>query len=134
MPESEKPKVFNFGDLKWVDERAERNADPELIEAGKRLGARRKRLAQGEGGFYLQYTEMPAGFEVPLHSHDYAELFMVLSGSCRIWPDGPEESVELGPRDSVALAAGHPYRFICGPKGLEFYVVRQGEASATMMR
>ena len=133
MPESVKPKIFGFDEQEWVDERAERKADLELIEAGERLGARRKRLVQGEGGFYLQYTEMPAGFEVPLHSHDYAELFVVLSGSCQMWPDGPAESVELGPRDSVALAAGHPYRFICGPEGLEFYVVRHGEASATMM-
>ena len=61
-----------------------------------------------EGGFYLQYTQMPAGFEVPLHSHDHDELRMVLSGSCGIGPDVGEESVELGPRDSVALAGGPP--------------------------
>ena len=133
MPENSKPKIFNFDALNWVDEHAEPKADPKMIEAGERLGARRKRLVQGEAGFYLQYTEMPAGFEVPLHSHDHAELFVVISGGCQMWPDGPGESVELGPRDSVTLAAGHPYRFICGPQGLEFYVVRQGEASATMM-
>lgn len=132
MPDRWKPVIFRFEDLPWVNERAESNASPEMIEAGERLGARRKRLAQGEGGFYHQYTEMPAGFQVPLHSHDHDELLMVLSGSCRVWPDVGEESVELGPRDSVALAAGHPYRFLCGPEGMEFYVVRRGKASATM--
>ena len=133
MPESSDPKVFLFEETEWVDEHAEGRASPEMIEAGERLGARRKRMAQGEGGFYFQYTTMPPGFEVPLHSHDHDELFVVRSGGGRLWPDGPERSIELGPRDSATLAAGHAYRFVCGAEGMEFYVVRRGDASATMM-
>ena len=127
------PTLFPFESIDWVDERKSASADPKLIEAAEKSGARRKKLAQGEGGFYLQYSTMPAGFEVPMHSHSFDELFIVLSGGCTFWPDGPNHSVELTARDSVTLAANHEYAFRCGPEGMEFYVVRQGDAGATQM-
>lgn len=133
MAEASKPTLFPFDDIDWVDERAEATGAPELIEQAERTGARRKRLARGEGGFYLQYTTMPPGFSVPLHSHDFDELLIVASGGCTFWPNGPDESVELKARDSVTLAADHEYAFTCGEQGMEFYVVRLGEASATRM-
>jgi quercetin dioxygenase-like cupin family protein len=133
MSVKSKPTLFDFDSIDWVDERKEANAAPRLIAEAERTGARRKKLAQGEGGFYLQYTTMPAGFEVPMHSHDHDELLIVLSGGCTFWPDGPERAVELGPRDSVTLAADHEYAFVCGPEGMEFYVVRQGDAGVTQM-
>lgn len=127
------PTIFAFDDIEWVDERAEANAAPKLIEAAERSGARRKKLSKGEGGFFHQFTTMPPGFEVPLHSHDHDELLIVLSGGCTFWPDGPDRSVELSARDSVALAANHEYAFVCGPEGMDFYVIRQGEAGVTQM-
>ena len=127
------PTVFDFDAIDWVNEHKEPNAAPDLIEAGERLGARRKRISQGQGGFYHQITMMPAGFEVPMHSHDHDELLIVVAGGCEFWPDGPEDSIELGPRDSVALAANHAYAFVCGSEGMEFYVIRQGEAGVTQM-
>ncbi len=133
MSEESKPTVFEFDTIDWVDERSEPHMAPRLVEAAEKSGARRKRLACGEGGFFLQYTTMPAGFEVPMHSHDHDELLIVLAGGCTFWPDGPDHPIELKPRDSVTLAADHEYSFVCGPKGLEFYVVRQGEAGVTQM-
>ena len=133
MTEASRPTLFEFDQIDWVDEWKEPFAAPELIEAAERTGARRKKLASGEGGFYLQYTTMPAGFEVPMHSHDFDELFIVVAGGCTFWPDGPDRSVELKARDSVTLAANHEYAFICGPEGMEFHVVRRGEAGVTQM-
>lgn len=133
MTQPFEPTVLKFDDIDWVNERKEPNQAPKLIEAAEKTGARRKRLAQGEGGFFYQYTTMPAGFEVPMHSHDHDELFIVLEGGCTFWPDGPEYSVELKAQDSVALAANHEYAFKCGSEGMNFYVIRQGEAAVTQM-
>ena len=127
------PTIFEFEGIDWVDERREPHQAPKLIEEAERSGARRKKLAQGQGGFFLQFTTMPAGFEVPMHSHDHDELFIVLSGGCTFWPDGPDRTVQLEPRDSVSLAANHEYAFVCGPAGMDFYVVRQGEAGVSPM-
>ena len=127
------PTIFEFDEIEWVDERREPHQAPKLIEEAERTGARRKRIATGEGGFFQQYTSMPPGFSVPMHAHDHDELFIVLSGGCTFWPDGPSRSVELKPRDSVALAANHEYSFVCGPEGMDFYVIRQGEAGVTPM-
>jgi len=127
------PKLFPFDGIDWVDEHKDSLAPKELIEAAEETGARRKKLAQGQGGFFLQYSTMPAGFEVPMHSHSFDELFIVVSGGCSFWPDGPDHKVELKARDSVTLAANHEYAFTCGPEGMEFYVVRTGDAGATQI-
>jgi len=127
------PTVFEFESIDWVDEHREPNLAPKLVEAAERTGARRKRIATGQGGFFQQYTTMPAGFEVPMHSHDHDELLIVVSGGCTFWPDGPDHSVELSARDTVALAADHEYAFVVGPLGMEFYVIRQGEAAVSQM-
>lgn len=58
----------------------------------------------------------------------------MLCGGCTFWPDGSSHSVELKPRDTVALAANHEYSFVCGSDGMEFYVIRQGEAGLTPMQ
>ena len=133
MSEESKPTIFEFESIDWVDETSEAHLAPKLVEAARKSGARRKKLARGEAGFFLQYTTMPAGFEVPMHSHDHDELLIVLAGGCTFWPDGPDHAIELKRRDSVTLAANHEYSFVCGPEGLELYVVRQGEAGVTQM-
>lgn len=126
------PKILRFDDIDWVDETANASAPPEMIAEAKRQGAGRKRLAEGQGGFWCQYTTMPAGYHVPPHSHDQNELLIVLSGGCEVWPNGANgPSVDLGPRDSVILAANHDYSFTCGPDGMEFYVLRPGDAAAS---
>ena len=120
--------IFQLESIPWVDEGAEPNPAPAaMIEDAKRKGARRKRLAQGQCGYFTQYSVMPPGFEVPPHSHSHDELFIVLSGSCTL-VGGEGDGIVLGARDSAALAAGREYGFRVGAQGIEFMVVRPGEA------
>jgi quercetin dioxygenase-like cupin family protein len=122
-----KPTIFRLADIDWVDERAQPNPAPEeMIAAAEKTGARRKHLARGESGYFSEYTRMPPGFEVPAHSHSHDELFIVLSGGCRLSTDGMDRTLEA--RDSAALAAGHEYGFVVGEDGIEFMVVRPGAA------
>jgi quercetin dioxygenase-like cupin family protein len=122
--------IFQLEKIDWVDERAEVKRAPEaMIAQAERSGAGRKRLARGQCGFFSQYTRMPAGFHVPAHSHDHDELFIVLAGGCTLTLDGAQ-SLELVACDSAALAAGRPYAFTTGPAGIEFMVVRRGEAGS----
>lgn len=122
------PNIFQLDEVPWVDEAAEPNPAPPAMRAeALRKGARRKRLARGECGYFSQYSLMPPGFEVAPHSHSHDELFIVLSGSCTLI-GGPGDGVELKARDSAALAAGREYGFRVGAQGIEFMVVRPGEA------
>lgn len=82
----------------------------------------RKFLARGEGGFYSQIVRIPPGFEGPVHSHDHAEIFMVLTGSCTF------NGAALAPFDSTVVDAGEPYGFAAGPDGVQFLVVRRAPA------
>ena len=123
-----KPHIFQLDQIEWVDERAEPNPAPaSMIREAERTGARRKRLARGECGYFSQYNVMPPGFEVPPHSHSHDELLIVLSGGCTL-RGGEGDGVELKARDSAALAAGREYGFRVGPQGMEFMVVRPSEA------
>ena len=126
----DQPSFFQLDAIDWVDERKQANPAPEaMIAEAEKSGARRKRLAQGECGYFSQYTTMPPGFEVPSHSHDHAELFIVLSGGCTLDTDDGR-TIELNARDSAALAAGKAYGFVVGPDGIEFMVVRPGYAQS----
>ena len=58
------------------------------------------------------------------------ELFIVLAGSCTM-STGSLEEIALVQRDSVALAAGKEYGFSVGDDGLEFIVVRPGDAQSS---
>jgi quercetin dioxygenase-like cupin family protein len=124
------PAIFQFDEIAWVDERAEAHpsAPEEMLAEAERTGAKRKRIARGECGYFSQYTTMPPGFEVPGHSHDHDELFIVLAGGCRLTTGG--KTLDLQARDSAALAAGREYGFVVGPEGIEFMVIRPGEAGA----
>ena len=102
--------VYRFGDIDWHD-------------PGEGSGARRGFLAQGDGGFYVQVVDIPPGFEAPVHSHDHAEVFMVLDGSCTF------DDAAMGPLDMTVVEAEQPYGFTAGPDGLRFLVVRQAKAA-----
>ena len=85
----------------------------------------RKFLARGEGGFHSQMVRMPPGFVAPVHTHDHAEVFLVLEGSCRF------NDVDLVRFDSTVVEADEPYGFVAGPEGVLFLVVRQAPARFT---
>jgi quercetin dioxygenase-like cupin family protein len=115
-------RVYRFEAAEWHVPVAP-GTDPEAAAEAGRAGAARRFLAQGDGGFYTQVVKLPPGFEAPVHSHDHAEVFMVLEGSCEF--DGqPMERFDL-----TVVEANQPYGFTAGPDGLSFLVVRQGAAA-----
>ncbi len=98
------------------------------MEEAQRLGARRKFLARGEGGFFSQYSEFPPGYTVPAHSHDHDEMIVVLDGSCTMF-DGHT----LERHDSVVLHAGFEYGFTAGDDGMLFLTIRGGKSTITLV-
>ena len=122
------PAVFAFDRIEFDDLAQKSDAPPERIEEAKRAGVSRKQLASGEGGFYVHFSQFPAGYVVQPHSHDHDELLIVLEGGCQLSDAGPT----LGPRDSVVLRAGYRYGFECSPEGMKFFNVRRGVASIAM--
>ncbi len=73
--------IYRYADAEWHVPIAP-GTDPEAAAEAGRQGAARRLLAQGDAGFYTQVVKLPPGFVAPVHSHDHAEVFMVLEGSC----------------------------------------------------
>jgi quercetin dioxygenase-like cupin family protein len=121
------PSYFVLDEIEWPDERVAPTAPRELVEEAERLGARRKFLARGDGGFYSQYSEFPPGYSVPLHSHDHDELIVLLGGSCTM-----SDGRALGTHDSMVLGAGLEYGFTAGPDGMLFMTIRGGRSATTL--
>ncbi|HEX6310808.1 MAG TPA: cupin domain-containing protein [Acidimicrobiia bacterium] len=113
--------VWKFDEAAWHDPLSP-ETDPAPAARVARDGVARAYLAQGDAGFYTQLVRMPPGFEAPVHSHDHAEVFVVLEGSCTF------DGVPMGARDLTVVAADEPYGFVAGPEGLVFLVVRTGAA------
>ena len=130
MPEE--PTVLIYDEIEWDDMRKNANtsaAPPrELVERAQKMGARRKKLAKGEGGFFMNRSVLPADFRVPAHHHTHDELIVVLKGSCT-FDDG---FADLGPDDSIVIRANFRYGFTCGPDGMEFLTIRMGEAGVSI--
>lgn len=121
------PTFFNVEDIAFPDESAS-NVDRSLVEAAQRSGARRKYLARGEGGFFSQISWFPAGYTVPMHSHDHDEMIMVLDGSLMLLGGG----ATLKRFDSMVLEAGFSYGFTAGEQGMTFLTVRAAEANIAL--
>ena len=126
------PKVLIYDDIEWDDvlrTTAAGKAPPRaLVEQAKKTGARRKKLAQGEGGFFMNRSVLPEGFRVPPHKHDHDELMIVLEGGCRF----DDDVALLGPNDSIVIRANYRYGFTCGPNGMEFLTIRTGDAAMSV--
>ena len=118
--------IYRFNDIDWHVPTSE-GIDPELAAEAGRQGTGRKFLAQGDGGFYSQIVRIPPNFDAPTHSHNHAEVFMVLEGSCLF--DGEP----MGPRDMTVVEADRPYAFVAGPEGLQFLIVRGGKANVAII-
>jgi MFS family permease len=123
------PAIFlHYDAIDWADELSAPGAPRELVAAAHRLGARRKRMATGQGGFFMNHSVMPPGFTVPEHSHDHDELIVVLAGECTMLGGGPT----LCTHDAMVLRSGHRYGFTCGDEGMTFVTVRTGEAAVSL--
>jgi len=127
---SETASFFVFDEIDWANERAggAPAAPAALVAAAERSGARRKRMVTGQAGYFMNHSVMPAGFEVPLHSHDHNELIVVVAGGCTMLGDGKE----LAANDAMVFTAGHEYGFRCGAEGMTFLTIRTGESAVTM--
>ena len=123
------PHYFLLDNIEWPDESLAPTAPKELVEKAKATGARRKYLARGEGGFFSQYSEFPAGFTVPMHTHDHNEVIICMSGSLTMLGDaGP--TLEAG--DSMVLIGGYEYGFTAGPSGMSIMTIRTAVAGTTL--
>ncbi len=122
------PHFFLLDAVPWPDESAASTAPRELVDAARHVGARRKFLARGEGGFFSQYSEFPAGFTVPMHSHDHNEVILLIDGSCTMLGQGPA----LRAGDSMVLIGGYEYGFTAGPDGMKFVTIRTGKADTKL--
>jgi quercetin dioxygenase-like cupin family protein len=127
MTMADGPAFFLVDEIEWPDEQPA-SAPRELVEEAKRLGARRKFLAQGVGGYWSQVSEFPAGYTVPMHSHDHHEMIVVLEGGCSMLGGGP--TLKAG--DSMVLIATYEYGFVAGESGMTFMTIRTGEAGTTL--
>ena len=126
------PSVFSWEQLDWDNPLASLDPDKRppkaLVEKARKRGARRKRIVRGEGGFFMNRSEMKPGFRVPPHHHDHDELIVVLSGGCE-FDDG---LARLAPGDSIVIHAGTRYGFTCGDEGMDFLTIRTGEARVSL--
>jgi quercetin dioxygenase-like cupin family protein len=113
--------IYRFDEIDWHVPISE-GTDLEAAEKAGKLGAGRKFLTQGDSGFYAQVVRIPPGFTAPPHSHSHAEIFMVLSGTCTMNGEAMTE------RDMTVVPANSSYGFTAGADGVEFLVVRNGQA------
>jgi hypothetical protein len=129
------PAFFKIEELPWPDEAKEGNAPRELVEEAQRLGAKRKFLARGQGGYYSQYSVFPPGYTVPMHSHDHDEMIVILAGGCTmLGADQQATGQQLTAHDSVVLLGGFEYGFTAGDEGLTFITIRNGVAETNLAK
>jgi len=130
--EPQPAKIFTYEDLEF-DRPLETSAPgtappPELVEHAKKVGARRKKIVKGEAGFFMNRSQLPAGYRVPTHHHNHGEMLIVLGGGCTFDDDFGSASAN----DTVVIPARNRYGFTCGPDGMEFLTIRLGEATTEL--
>ena len=122
-------KTFAYAELDWdkpLETAAPGTAPPkEMVEQAKKVGARRKKIVRGEGGFFMNRSQLPAGYRVPTHHHNHGEMLVVLKGGCTFDDDFGSATAD----DTVVIPAKNRYGFMCGPDGMEFLTIRLGEAT-----
>jgi quercetin dioxygenase-like cupin family protein len=130
--ETRPAKILAYDAIEWdrpLETSSPGTAPPrELVEQAKRVGARRKKIVRGEGGFYVNRSQLPPGYRVPPHHHNHDEMLIILKGGCTF--DG--EFGEASADDTVVIPAKNRYGFTCGPEGMEFLTVRLGEATTEL--
>jgi quercetin dioxygenase-like cupin family protein len=124
--------IMTYEKIDWdkpLESAAPGTAPPkELVAQAKKVGARRKKIVRGEGGFFMNRSRLPAGYRVPTHHHNYSEMLIVLNGGCQF----DDDFGVAGPDDTVVIPAKNRYGFTCGPEGMEFLTIRLGEASTEL--
>ena len=98
-----------------------------LMKKAAEMGAKRKKVITGQAGFYMNRSVMPADFRVPVHSHSHDEFFIVMEGGCKF-----DDGIVLAKGDCIVFYAKYRYGFTCGPEGMDFMTIRNGEATFTL--
>jgi quercetin dioxygenase-like cupin family protein len=75
----------------------------------------------GEGLNVSEWTD-PAGTVYPVHTHDYAEVRVVVRGSLRVGLPETGEELTLGPGDRLDLPANFPHWADVGDQGPVIYL------------
>ena len=124
MTEPNDPIVRHLATLEW-ETKADQKAEVAALAAqADDLGARRSRLTTGQHGFHSHISEMPAGFDVPPHTHNISEHMTILTGSLNV-----SDGTVLATGDTVVIPANHRYGFTVGDQGVRFLVVRAADAA-----
>lgn len=118
------PVVIKYDEVPWDGAKRPVRELTGLMKKAAEMGAKRKKVITGQAGFYMNRSVMPAGFQVPVHSHSHDEFFVVMSGGCTF-----DDGIELGEGDCIVFYAKYRYGFTCGPEGLDFLTIRTGEAT-----
>ncbi len=121
---SDEPIYRHLATLEWETAKDQKAEVAALAEQADELGARRSRLTTGQHGFHSHISEMPAGFEVPPHTHNVSELMVILEGSIDV-----SDGTQLAAGDTVVIPADHLYGFTVGDDGVRFLVARVAEAA-----
>lgn len=131
MAETEKveeAKILSYAAIGWdkpLETASPGMAPPkEMVEHAKKVGARRKKIVRGEGGFHVNRSQLPAGYRVPTHHHDHTEMLVILAGGCAF----DDDFGEAGQGDIVVIPARNRYGFTCGDSGMEFLTIRTAES------
>jgi quercetin dioxygenase-like cupin family protein len=81
------------------------------------------------------YVELPAGMQLPAHTHPGEEFAYVIEGAIHLWQDGRGEQLyESGATAKVPLGTVHTVR--TGDEGVKlvvFRIHRQGEPERTLV-
>lgn len=124
MNEPNDPIVRHLATLEW-ETKADQKAEVAALAAqADDVGARRSRLTTGQHGFHSHISEMPAGFDVPPHTHNISEHMTILTGSLNV-----SDGTVLATGDTVVIPANHLYGFTVGDEGVRFLVVRAADAA-----
>ena len=123
------PIIHHLADLEWETARDQKAEVAALAAQADEAGARRSRLTRGEHGFHTHISEMPAGFEVPPHTHDVSELMVILDGSIAV-----SDGTVLAAGDTAVIPADHLYGFTVGADGVRFLVTRAADAATDFDR
>ncbi len=136
QPSTEQPSAafhFDFDEIGWSGQSGGKAAPAEMVEQAKRLGARRKRIVRGEGGFYMNYSSLPADYHIAEHRHGHSELLMVIDGGATVHGAGPGGTdVVLDTGDSIVIEGGFYYSITCGSEGMNFATIRTSDSETKL--
>lgn len=125
--EPQGPVAIKYDEVAWDTARRPVHELTGLMKKAAEMGAKRKKVITGQAGFYMNRSVMPAGFTVPIHSHSHDEFFVVMEGGCTF-----DDGIVLGKGDCIVFYAKYRYGFTCGPAGMDFMTIRNGEATLTL--